>query len=188
MLLPGQIELQAEGLWSLMPRNEKNIAEAVRRNQTASCSLMLKHNVGRNGGPMHKVVDVTRRYAGMRAYLGDRVERAARGVRGSRRHLVQEDAPVAVVDHDEIGMRTPDINSNPWHRSVCSNLSSLLRQAGHFRDPPCHHRISPTARGKVRVSSGMNPIANSTSISSARNGSTAIATRSSDTFAIGATT
>src|SRR5262249_39162944 len=64
------------------------------------------------------------------------------------------------------------------------------RQQAHAVLPlvtPCQ-RTKPARRGSARVISGNTPIRTSTIISSARNGSTASDTRSSETRAIGATT
>jgi hypothetical protein len=81
-------------------------------------ALALDHHVCRHGSAMQHKVNVSRRHSGDLAYFNNALDDADRLIRRGRRHLVYEyflTRPCGRLLQDNVGKRTPNINTDTYH-------------------------------------------------------------------------
>ena len=115
VLLPRQVELQAEVVRPLVARDVQDVAKAFGRDQPAPRAVVLEDDVGRDRGAVHEVVDVAGPDARLPAQLDEALDRPDRRIAHRGRHLVNRDSPELVVDEHEVDVRTADVDSDPLH-------------------------------------------------------------------------
>jgi hypothetical protein len=115
--LPREILVVGEVERLLVPRDMEDVAVALGGDQPDLRAVVLDHDVGRDRRAVEDLVQVGRRGAGVCGQLPDSGHRALRGVLRRRRELVDEDLAGFVVDVDQVGERTADIDSQSLHRT-----------------------------------------------------------------------
>ena len=115
VLLPRQVELQAEVVGTLVARDVQHVAEPLGGDQPAACAVVLQDDVGGDGGAVHEIVDVAGPDPRLAAQLGKALDRAERGIAHRGRHLVQRDRAAFVVDQHEVDVRAADVDPDALH-------------------------------------------------------------------------
>ena len=113
--LPRQVLLEREVERLLVARNVENVAEAFGRDHADLGALVGQRDVGSDRGAMQQVVDLGQLHAGLSAEACDAFDHAASRVVWRRRNLIDGDLAGLLVNEDEIGECTADVDSNALH-------------------------------------------------------------------------
>ena len=153
MLLPRQVELQAEVGRALAAGDVEDVAEPFCGDQPAERPLVLHHDVGGDGGPVHEVVDGVERDTGRVRQLAQARHRGPRRVGRDGGYLVDVDASGGLVDQHEVGMGPADIDSDAFHARLGRRSGS-----GQGHDPAyVSYRENAHTRSRVPGCAGFQP-------------------------------
>ena len=86
---------------------------------------MLQHDIGGNRRPVKEMVNLSSRNADVGAQRFNAVKRGLRGVRRCTRQLIDHHLSLVLIDIDQIGKRSPDIDPDTFHGYAVSSKYGL---------------------------------------------------------------
>ena len=113
--LPRQVLPQREVHRLLVPRDVDDVAIALRRDHADVGAVVLDHDVGGHGRTVEDLIQLRRLDAGHLAQRRDTVDGRDGGVRRRRRRLVHQHGPLLIIDVDQVGERSSDVDSDALH-------------------------------------------------------------------------
>ena len=120
-----------------MPRDVDDVAEALGRQHPDLGALVLEDDVRRDGRAVQEVVDVGEGDPGLLAELPDALDDCPRGVVGGGGDLVHRGATAFLVDEDQVGEGSADVDSDALHARPpwLSDASARPGSAGMISRP-----------------------------------------------------
>ena len=128
MALPGQLAVQREVQRPLVPSDVEDVAHALGGDKPDGGAPALKHDVRGNGRPVKDGIDVRQRDARGTTDLCDALDRSLRRVLWCRGDLVHRDASGLLVDEDQVGERSADVDADALHASSCGSRGRAERR------------------------------------------------------------
>jgi hypothetical protein len=92
-----------------------DVAIALRRDHADVGAVVLDHDVGGHGRAVEDLIQFRRLDAGHLAQRRNTVDGRDGGVRRRRRRLVHQHGPLLIIDVDQVGERTSDVDSDALH-------------------------------------------------------------------------
>ena len=125
MFLPRHILVEAERQGPLVAGDMQNVTIALGREHPDLRSGVLQHDIGGDSRPVKEVVNLSGRNADVRAQRLHPVERGLRGVGQRTGQLIDHHLTLVLIDIDQIGKRSTDIDPDTFHGYAVSSKYGL---------------------------------------------------------------
>ena len=114
--LPGKILIVGKVERLLVSRDVEDVPVALGRDHPNRCAVVLDHDIRGNRGAVKDLIELRRVDTGLGCELANALDRPERRVLRRGRQLVHLDHAGLVIDVDQVGEGSADVDTNPFHR------------------------------------------------------------------------